>query len=131
MCIRDRCDSMALTTAAPMLRHCVALISLNWITGPVKKTPLYQLHIEAGAKMAEFAGYEMPLFYPLGILKEHLQTRSQAGLFDISHMAQVEISGKGAAALLARLCPYDAIAQETGRPRYTFFLNQNAGIIDD
>ncbi len=97
----------------------------------MKKTPLDNLHRELGAKMGEFAGWAMPLFYPLGVMKEHLHTRQAAGLFDISHMVHVEISGSQSAALIARACPYDAAGQPIGQARYTFFLNENAGIIDD
>ena len=64
--------------------------------------------MEFGAKMGPFAGYAMPLFYPLGLIKEHLHTRINAGLFDISHMVHVEISGPGAAAFIERACPYFA-----------------------
>lgn len=97
----------------------------------MKHTPLYDLHVESGAKMGEFAGYSMPLFYPLGVMKEHLHTRAAAGLFDISHMVHVEISGPQAAELIERLCPYAASDQEQGASRYTFFLTPSAGIIDD
>jgi len=97
----------------------------------LKQTPLTQLHMRAGAKMGGFAGYSMPLFYPLGLMKEHLHTRAQAGLFDISHMVHINIEGPQAADFIERACPYEASAQETGTCRYTFFLNENAGIIDD
>ena len=97
----------------------------------MKQTPLYETHIHAGAKMGEFAGYDMPLFYPLGVMKEHLHTREQAGLFDISHMVHIELAGPQAADAISRLCPYDAAGQAEGQCRYTFFLNENGGIIDD
>lgn len=97
----------------------------------VKQTPLYNLHIGKSAKMGEYAGYSMPLFYPLGVMKEHLHTRKSAGLFDISHMVHIEISGNEASQLIARACPYEAAGQAIGQARYTFFLNQNAGVIDD
>ena len=97
----------------------------------MKHTPLFDLHEKTGAKMGEFAGYSMPLFYPLGVMKEHLHTRAAAGLFDISHMVHLEITGKEAAALIERACPYDASNQPIGQARYTFFLNDNAGVIDD
>ncbi|MGI9364112.1 MAG: glycine cleavage system aminomethyltransferase GcvT [Rhizobiaceae bacterium] len=97
----------------------------------MKQTPFYQTHIDAGAKMGAFAGYDMPLFYPLGVMKEHEHTRSQAGLFDISHMVHVQISGPEASKLISTLCPYHADHQETGQARYTFMLTPEAGIIDD
>ena len=97
----------------------------------MEQTPFYQTHIDAGAKVGAFAGYDMPLFYPLGVMKEHEHTRSAAGLFDISHMVLVSLSGAEAAALVARLCPYHADQQVIGQARYTFMLNENGGIIDD
>lgn len=97
----------------------------------MKKTPLHQIHIDAGAKMGEFAGFDMPLFCPLGVMKEHLHTRAHAGLFDISHMVHVEVSGAQAAALIERLCPYHAGEQPDSKAQYTFFLNERAGIKDD
>ncbi|MEP1208665.1 MAG: glycine cleavage system aminomethyltransferase GcvT [Rhizobiaceae bacterium] len=97
----------------------------------MKHTPFYQTHIDAGAKMGAFAGFDMPLFYPLGVKKEHEHTRLQAGLFDISHMVHVSVSGPQAAALIATLCPYHADQQGVGQARYTFMLNAQAGIIDD
>jgi aminomethyltransferase len=97
----------------------------------LKQTPLHSLHRELGAKFGPFAGFDMPLFYPAGILAEHRHTRSQCGLFDISHMMQVELEGPGASALVSQLCPYPADEQQPGRARYSFFLNSSAGIIDD
>jgi aminomethyltransferase len=97
----------------------------------LKHTPLHSLHQELGAKFGPFAGYDMPLFYPAGILAEHRHTRAACGLFDISHMVQVVIDGADAAALISRLCPYPAHEQADGRARYSFFLNDSAGIIDD
>ncbi len=97
----------------------------------MKRTPIYELHVEQGAKMGEYAGWEMPLFYPLGVKSEHLHTREKAGLFDISHMMHVEVTGKDAGAYLGHLCPCEPASQELGQARYTFFLNEDAGIIDD
>lgn len=97
----------------------------------MKHTPLYDLHVESGAKMGAFAGYQMPLFYPPGLIKEHLHTRKAAGLFDISHMMHVEVTGPQAAGLIEFLCPYEAGRQELNAARYTFLLNEDAGIIDD
>jgi len=94
-------------------------------------TPLYDLHLELGAKMVPFAGYAMPVQYPLGVLKEHLHTRAQAGLFDVSHMGQVKLIGKGAAAALERLVPVDIIDLPAGQQRYALFTDENGGILDD
>lgn len=97
----------------------------------MKRTPLYQAHVDAGAKLGEYAGFEMPLFYHLGVKQEHLHTRAKAGLFDISHMLHIEVSGAEVSALVSRLCPYDAASQGVGEGKYTFLLNEAAGIIDD
>ncbi len=105
-------------------------------TAAPKQTPLHALHLEMGARMAPFAGYDMPIHYPLGVLKEHLHTRAGAGLFDVSHMGQVALrprSGKLADAALAleRLVPVDVLGLAPTRQRYGFFTNANGGIIDD
>jgi aminomethyltransferase len=97
----------------------------------LKQLPLRALHVEAGARFAPFAGWEMPVSYTLGVLKEHLHTRASAGLFDISHMQLITVVGPSAADLIARICPLDAAAQEIGASKYTFLLNERAGIIDD
>jgi aminomethyltransferase len=97
-------------------------------------TPLHPLHIALGARMVPFAGYDMPVQYPAGILAEHLQTRAAAGLFDVSHMGQAIIEGLNHAAsaeALERICPADIVNLAPGRQRYTQFLNQDGGIIDD
>ncbi|MFJ7499880.1 glycine cleavage system aminomethyltransferase GcvT [Serratia grimesii] len=94
-------------------------------------TSLYDLHIELGAKMVPFAGYAMPVQYPLGVLKEHLHTRSQAGLFDVSHMGQVKLIGKEAATALEKLVPVDIIDLPVGQQRYALFTDDRGGILDD
>ena len=76
----------------------------------LKSLPLEDLHKAAGARFGGFAGWSMPLTYPPGVMKEHLHAREQAGLFDISHMKLIDVSGPGAAALLARACPLDPAA---------------------
>jgi aminomethyltransferase len=103
---------------------------------PLKRTPLYALHVSLGAKMVPFAGYEMPVQYAPGVLKEHLHTRSKAGLFDVSHMGQIALratSGSVADAALAleRLVPQDILSLGVGRQRYAQFTNQAGGILDD
>jgi glycine cleavage system T protein (aminomethyltransferase) len=100
-------------------------------TAPLKRTPLYELHRARGAKMVPFAGYEMPVQYPTGIIAEHLHTRSQAGLFDVSHMGQIRLRGAGAAGALEALVPGDLQALAPQRMRYTLLLNDKGGIHDD
>lgn len=95
------------------------------------KTPLNALHRELGAKMVEFAGYDMPVQYPSGVMKEHLHTRDQAGLFDVSHMGQILLSGANAAKALETLVPVDIIDLPVGMQRYAMFTNETGGILDD
>ncbi len=95
------------------------------------RTPLYDLHLELGARMVPFAGYEMPVQYPDGVMKEHLHTRDQAGLFDVSHMGQVRIHGERAAATLETLVPVDVLGLAANRQRYALFTNEAGGILDD
>jgi len=100
------------------------------------RTPLHGLHVDLGARMMPFAGYEMPLHYPLGILKEHLHTREAAGLFDVSHMGQIALRARlgdvaQAARALERLVPADIVDLKPGRLRYTFFTDPSGGILDD
>jgi aminomethyltransferase len=97
----------------------------------LKRTPLYPLHCSLGARMVAFAGYEMPVQYPAGILAEHLHTRAQAGLFDVSHMGQLKLSGGDPAAGLERLVPGDIRSLGLTRMRYSLLLNETGGILDD
>tara|TARA_Y100001956_G_scaffold81153_1_gene97986 strand:- start:3206 stop:4336 length:1131 start_codon:yes stop_codon:yes gene_type:complete len=101
------------------------------MTQDLLKTPLHSLHVEAGAKMVPFAGYDMPVQYKLGVKKEHLHTREAAGLFDVSHMGQLRLHGEGAAAFLESLVPVDIIDLPEGNQRYAFFTNDEGGIMDD
>lgn len=98
---------------------------------PLLKTPLHAVHLEAGAKMVPFAGYDMPVQYALGVKKEHLHTREAAGLFDVSHMGQLKLHGKNAASALEALVPVDIIDLPAGKQRYAFFTNEQGGIMDD
>jgi aminomethyltransferase len=102
---------------------------------PLRRTPLYSLHRKLGARFVPFAGYEMPVQFPTGILKEHLHTRAAAGLFDVSHMGQLAIyarrSPEDAALALESLMPIDVLGLEPGRQRYGFFTNASGGILDD
>lgn len=96
----------------------------------LNKTALHAMHLAAGARMVPFAGYEMPVQYS-GIKAEHLHTRSDAGLFDVSHMGQLLVSGASAARELAYLLPIDLQAMAIGQQCYTFFTLENGGILDD
>ena len=95
------------------------------------RTPLHALHLELGARMVPFAAYDMPVQYPSGLVAEHLHTRTQAGLFDVSHMGQISLSGPDAAAAFETLVPVDAIGLAVGRQRYGMLLNAQGGIEDD
>ncbi|MGE0501712.1 MAG: glycine cleavage system aminomethyltransferase GcvT [Rhizobiaceae bacterium] len=99
--------------------------------GELHHLPLEDLHVAAGARFGAFAGWHMPITYPAGVMKEHLHTREQAGLFDISHMKLIEVSGPQSAGLLALTCPLDPAVLAIGQSKYTFFLDDEAGIIDD
>ena len=103
-------------------------------TGPLKRTLLYALHKELGARLVPFAGYEMPVQYPTGILVEHAQTRNSCGLFDVSHMGQIRLTakaGQSAAAAVETLVPGDIAGLQPGQQRYTQFINDTGGILDD
>jgi aminomethyltransferase len=102
----------------------------------LKKTPLHALHLSLGAKMVPFASYDMPVQYPLGVMKEHLHARAAAGLFDVSHMGQVIVKAKSgsyadAALALEKLVPVDVLGLKKGRQRYGFFTSEKGGILDD
>jgi len=95
------------------------------------KTPLYDLHLELGARMVPFAGYSMPVQYPAGLMAEHKHTRDAAGLFDISHMGQLRLVGPDAAAAFETLMPVDVIDLPAGKQRYGLLLDDEGGILDD
>ena len=97
----------------------------------LERTGLHDLHVELGAKMVPFAGYEMPVQYSAGVMTEHLHTRAKAGLFDVSHMGQVILRGDGRSAALETLVPADVIGLAEGRQRYGFFTNPEGGLLDD
>lgn len=106
--------------------------------GALARTPLYDMHVQLGARMVPFAGYAMPVQYPSGVLKEHLATRSAAGLFDVSHMGQIVVRAKSgklgdAALALERLVPVDIVGLQHGRQRYGFFTSEAkyGGMLDD
>ncbi|MDH4288751.1 MAG: glycine cleavage system aminomethyltransferase GcvT [Aquincola sp.] len=95
------------------------------------RTPLHGLHLELGAKMVPFAGYEMPVNFPGGIIAEHRQCRERAALFDVSHMGQLRLVGDDAAAALETLVPVDVVDLPVGKQRYALFTNASGGILDD
>lgn len=108
------------------------------ITAPdtLLRTPLYDLHQRLGGRMVPFAGYDMAVQYPLGVLKEHVHTRTSAGLFDVSHMGQILVRARSgdildAARALERLVPVDVLGLAPGRQRYGLFTNEAGGILDD
>ena len=101
-----------------------------------QRTPLHGLHVDRGARMVAFAGYDMPLHYAPGLLKEHLHVRAAAGLFDVSHMGQIAVSARSgaltdAAKALEQLMPVDVLGLAPGRQRYAFFTNESGGLLDD
>src|SRR5438093_12220893 len=101
----------------------------------LKRTPLHALHVARGGKMVPLAGYEMPVQYPPGVAKEHLHTRSAAGLFDVSHMGQLALRPKSgtvedAALALERLVQQDIVAVAPGRQRYAQLANDDGGTLD-
>jgi aminomethyltransferase len=103
---------------------------------PLKRTPLYALHVALGGKIVPFAGYEMPVQYAQGVLREHLHTRASSGLFDVSHMGQIVLHPKSgrvedAAIALERLVPQDILAVASGRQRYAQFTDASGGMLDD
>jgi aminomethyltransferase len=95
------------------------------------KTPLHALHLELGAKMVPFAGYDMPVNYPGGIIAEHKHCRDSAALFDVSHMGQLRLVGDEATRALETLVPVDVVDLAVGKQRYALFTNASGGILDD
>lgn len=97
----------------------------------LQQTPLHALHLELGARMVPFAGYSMPVQYPAGLMAEHLHTRAAAGLFDVSHMGQLQLRGPDAAAAFESLVPVDVIGLGLDKQRYGLLLNEAGGVLDD
>src|SRR5499427_692347 len=97
----------------------------------LRQTPLHALHLELGGKMVPFSGYDMPVQYTAGILKEHLHTREKAGLFDVSHMGQAFLSGGDPARALEKVTPADVVGLKPGMQRYGLLLNDRGTIKDD
>ncbi len=101
------------------------------MTDTLRTTPLHALHVSQGARMVPFAGYEMPVQYPTGVMAEHAHTRDQAGLFDVSHMGQVTLHGPDAALALEALVPVALAELRAGRQRYAMLTDPQGGILDD
>lgn len=97
----------------------------------MKQTPLHAAHTRLGAKMGEFAGYDMPLYYPEGVIKEHEWTRTHAGLFDVSHMGQVMVTGPGACRFFETITPSSFSVLPDGRAKYSVLTNEKGGTVDD
>jgi aminomethyltransferase len=119
----------------PQSREGPLMLARDDVT-PLKRTPLYGLHVSMSGKMVPFAGYEMPVQYTPGVLREHLHTRNRAGLFDVSHMGQIALRAKSgpvedAALALERLVPQDIASMTPGRQRYAQFTGTDGGILDD
>ena len=96
----------------------------------IRRTALHALHVELGGKLVAFAGYEMPVQYPHGILKEHLHTRKAAGLFDVSHMGQLELAGDDPVSAIETMVPGDIRGLNDGTTRYTQLTDDDGGILD-
>jgi len=101
------------------------------MSNALSTTPLHALHLELGAKMVPFAGYDMPVSYPAGIMAEHRHCRDSAALFDVSHMGQLRLIGDDAAKALESLVPMDVVDLAVGKQRYAFFTNSAGGLLDD
>src|SRR3954471_18447284 len=94
------------------------------------RTPLFEKHVELGAKLVDFAGWEMPVTYE-GVKEEHSAVRRHAGMFDVSHMGEVEVEGAGALEFLQRILSNDVAKVEIGGAQYSCLCNEQGGIIDD
>ena len=114
-----------------MVLHCPWRNHLSADTTALLNTPLNSLHLELGARMVPFAGYSMPVQYPMGLMAEHIHTRSEAGLFDVSHMGQLRLVGTDAASAFESLMPVDVIDLPAGKQRYGLLLTDEGNIIDD
>lgn len=114
-----------------MVLHCPWRNHLSADTTALLNTPLNALHLELGARMVPFAGYSMPVQYPMGLMAEHSHTRSEAGLFDVSHMGQLRLVGTDAASAFESLMPVDVVDLPVGKQRYGLLLTDEGNIIDD
>ena len=101
------------------------------MTDHLKRTPLYDEHVELGAKMVPFAGFEMPVQYPTGIRREHQAVRTSAGMFDVSHMGEFLVSGPDAVRFVSHVTTNDPAALAIGQAQYSVFCRPDGGIVDD
>src|SRR5262249_50416331 len=109
----------------------IADARVRWVeVGTLKRTPLYEAHVAAGAKLVDFAGWEMPVQYE-GIRPEHLAVRERCGVFDVSHMGEIETEGPEAAKLLQRLLSNDVSKIEVGGAQYSCLCGEDGGVLDD
>ena len=97
----------------------------------MKRTPLYDAHVRLGGRMVEFGGFEMPVQYPTGVIKEHMAVRTACGLFDVSHMGEVTLEGPDSVKNLNMLLTNDYTRMEDGQARYSPMCNENGGTVDD
>ena len=97
----------------------------------IKRTPLYEAHVKLGGRMVEFGGYEMPVQYPTGVIREHMAVRTACGLFDVSHMGEVLLDGPDAVKNLNRLLTNDYTVMSDGQARYSPMCNEQGGTVDD
>ena len=128
---RQRVNLSGPTTEGAVPAQASATEEVRLTEAPAKVTPAHALHLELGARMVSFAGFDMPLHYPGSIMAEHRHTRAQAALFDVSHMGQLRLEGTDAAAALEALVPGDIRGLAVGRMRYTLLTNAAGGILDD
>ena len=97
----------------------------------LKRTPLYDAHVRLGGRMVEFGGFEMPVQYPTGVIREHMAVRTACGLFDVSHMGEVTLEGPDSVKNLNMLLTNDYTYMEDGQARYSPMCNENGGTVDD
>ena len=127
-----RLEEMAEFAASfPRVSEATAQPTRGSMSDALKRTPFYDMHVKAGAKIVPFAGFEMPVQYPTGITAEHNAVRQAAGLFDVSHMGEFEVRGKDALAFVAHVTCNDPAALAVGQVQYSAFLHDTGGIVDD
>src|ERR1044072_1126760 len=117
-----------LSVASPDGRRAGQAIALRAVN--LRRTPLYEKHVELGGKLVDFAGWEMPVQYE-GVREEHMAVRTHAGMFDVSHMGEVEVEGPGALAFLQRVLSNDVAAIPIGGGQYSCLFAEDGGVLDD